>query len=609
MNRFILRNLIYTILCFGCSANQQRRTMVIMNSSLPGGYSAKTYLVPYLDHFGFAYDLIDVAKEKIPSTVASYGLVIVAQDFPGVPGFEKQISKYYNHGIGVVSFDQDLFTGDSSGILQPGRIITFDTAHYITALHSLSDTLRLFRETVVRHVKDLRGRPVVLISGMPLVTAFENNGRKIVYWSSMDWMNTRALGPMMGLDDCLWRSLIWAAKKPFVIKGLPPLITMRVDDVAGRGELWSQSPFYWVATANRYGFKPWLGLFIYNLNPGAISELRGYILKGNATAAPHALGRPNRSHNKNLNIKDYADGRSPDLYAGLYYNPSAIPLRVNDYDEFIYFDHTRKVPWNDTEAARGLAAVDRWYEQNRPLPMSKYLIPHFYEIGSNTLEHISVAWGIEYLSLNKEADMPYVDSVPWIRGAPFRKFETPGTNTTNPDLRGNRAVYYADTLNLMGYRFFNCLTEIRDDAGYEWAPDNQVEKSAERGIRQLKRALSSFALPVLFTHETDYIYRISPENWDKQLRLVHNGIAGFNPIYLTMDEALRIVRSQFTSKLERVTYHSSEEKLMVDFSGSADSDHYIMLFTDAPGGIRQNLIKLEAYQGKITRVIEIKNIK
>ena len=50
-------------------------------------------------------------------------------------------------------------------------------------------------------------------------------------------------------------------------------------------------------------------------------------------------------------------------------------------------------------------------------------------------------------------------------------------------------------------QFFNCVTEIRDDAGYEWYPSNDVACTIDRGTRQTKRALDSMALATLFTHD------------------------------------------------------------------------------------------------------------
>ena len=57
-------------------------------------------------------------------------------------------------------------------------------------------------------------------------------------WGSYDWMVSTVLGPVDGLDDLVWRGVVWAARKPFVMRGMPNLVTMRVDDVSG--------PFWWV---------------------------------------------------------------------------------------------------------------------------------------------------------------------------------------------------------------------------------------------------------------------------------------------------------------------------------------------------------------------------
>ncbi len=74
---------------------------------------------------------------------------------------------------------------------------------------------------------------------------------QLLSWASTDWMDTRVLGPLAGLDDLFWRGLVWAARKPFCLRGLPPLVTMRVDDVAGTGGHWQQTPLYWARTMRR----------------------------------------------------------------------------------------------------------------------------------------------------------------------------------------------------------------------------------------------------------------------------------------------------------------------------------------------------------------------
>ena len=145
--------------------------------------------------------------------------------------------------------------------------------------------------------------------------------------------------------------------------------------------------------------------------------------------------------------------------------------------------------------------------------------------------------------------------------------------------RGTSAMYYADFINFANRQFFLCCTEIRDETGYEWAPDEDAEKSAARGLRQLKRALDSFALPVLFTHETDYIYKISPEAWEAQLARIASELSIYEPIYVTLDEGIRYVRATKTSRLISAVYAPATREVTIHFTGQADVLTHFYLFT------------------------------
>ncbi|GAJ14644.1 unnamed protein product, partial [marine sediment metagenome] len=226
-----------------------------------------------------------------------YALLIVGHDFEDNQAVLKVLDRFRDTGAGILSFDADILSprGAEAATSSKGNIITGTNHHYITALHDAPDTISCFSPMNLKVPPDFEGEVLLSASGNPFLIVSESDNKKIVCFTSMDWMRTSVLGPLMGIDDCLWRSMVWAARKPFVMRGLPPLVTMRIDDVMGTGELWDQSPFYWVKIANDYGFKPWLGLFIYNLNPAAIDELRGYLLARTAGASPHAFGSPNRS--------------------------------------------------------------------------------------------------------------------------------------------------------------------------------------------------------------------------------------------------------------------------------------------------------------------------
>jgi len=604
---YVLLLVLITNLC--CFSQQKMVTLVLIDKSDSLSMRTRSYLLPYLDHFGIVYEIDDINTKKISKRVGDYSLVIIGHDMknPGIAS--KLIKKIQSKGAGIVSFDPDwpLNNMDSQQSTDSVRLISFNTGHYITALHEKTDTIKSSVGLHIRNITTGTMKSIVFADGQPLLLVSETGEERCVKFTSMDWMKTYFVGPMMGLDDCLWRSFVWAARKPFVMRGLPPLVTMRVDDVAGRGELMHQSPLYWIKTANKYGFKPWLGLFIYNLSPVAIEELRGYILNNQANASPHAFGRPNRVQRSNEPTESYIGNNIDQTNTRFYYAPDALPLRVKSYDEFIYFDHHNGKPWSYEEAMRGLEAVDKWYAKNQPLPMSNYFLAHWYEMGSNIIPHVSKKWGMEFIGINKAIDTPYADSIPWIKGAPFRLYENPGTVTNNPAMRGLKAVYYADFIDINGNKFFNSLTEIRDDYGYEWAPDNQTQISAARGVRQLKRALSSMALAVLFTHETDYIFRIKPECWEEELRLISSGISDYNPMMLTMDEALKIVRAHKTSNLSKSSFYKAKDRIDISLEGDADTKSFVYLFTGEKENISQRLVEIPEFKGSIKVTLSMKS--
>jgi hypothetical protein len=599
-------------------------TLVLYNTSSQHHREAVEYVLPYLDHFGIPYQEWDVNRSPLPTNLGEFALVLIAHrqiDPRGHQLSRHHLRKAVKAGTGLVTFDPVFGLGrhpeyrksvrsDSNeanphqqtseaqaGVETPGIIVKFTQPHTITSRHASGETITL---TAPVHLQPISGDENLLaVDGAPLLAVTSLGAGRVVQWATADWMDTHFLGPLGGLDDVLWRSLAWAARKPFVLRGLPPLVTMRVDDVAATGHLWGQSPLWWVRIANRYGFKPWLGLFPYNLTEAAITELRELLLSGKATAFPHAFGRPQRSLSPNPQMYPSPDERGA-RGEGLsddpcpYYDSTSLPLRASSYDEFIYYDHENKRPWTEAEAARGLTAVDAWYAAHAPLPMSSYAIPHWGEMGSNTLAHIHDHWGCEFIATYHGADAP-LEGASWLVAGPFRQHETPGSALFDKADRGASAMYYADFINFAERQFFLCCTEVRDETGYEWAPDGNVENSAARGLRQLKRALDSFALPVLFTHETDFIYKISPEAWEGQLASIASGLSGYNPIYVTLDEGIRYVRATKTSRLVAAAYNPITREVTAHFTGQADVLTHFHLFTSGQE-ITSQLVEVPSFE-------------
>jgi len=556
--------------------------LVLVNSRSPAFREARELVLPMLSHLGVPGHILDLARSPLPPRLSVYALVIAAHSRLGAGRpLREAVLRSVHRGAGLVSFDPRFpLSGETSPRRKGGRPgIELAGRHWITSDRSARETAPLAGPFRCPPLPVERGETLIRLDGRPLLAARDFGNGRMARWASAGWLRPSILGPLGGLDGAFWKCLAWAARKPFAFRGLPPLVSMRVDDVAGQGGLFGRSPLYWAETAARHGFKPWLGLFIYNLSPRIHRQVRELVSSGRATAFPHAFGRP------------------PWMKPGLdFWYPHGIPTSDSGHDEFIYYDHDSGRPWPEAEEKRRLRAVRDWYAAHPSLPISPLAIPHYYEMGINAADFVSRRWGAEFTSLPKIPESPMVDGTPWLRGGPFRRYGKPGTAAFDPALLGTRPAYYADFIRIGGRRLFNCLTEIRDVAGYEWSPDNDVAASAERGLRILNRALDSMAPAVLLTHETDHIWKIRPNNWEKTLRRLTCGLRKRPFRMATLEEAARFVRATRTSRLASCRYEPGRREVTARLAGRADTATTFCLFTGAGGSVHMELVEIPPFR-------------
>ena len=378
--------------------------------------------------------------------------------------------------------------------------------HYIVADHARDETIATGAMQLAGIDLPATATAVAYSGEQPLVAVTSCGAGQAVQWGSYDWAQPDVLGPVHGLDDLVWRSLVWAARKPFVMQALPAIATMRVDDAEG--------PFDWVHTAAECGYKPWLGLFFGDVTDTDAADLSALTNSGQATAAVHAF---------------------------------------NDSDEdgnLFYFDRPAGEDYPDAEMAANFAQATAWFADH-DIPISSFVLPHYYEFGTNVFSGLQ-AWGVEFVGTVLEPGPTY--GAPWLQAGPYRDFATGASDSTNP-------LAYADFLTVPGHpefdgQFFDCLTEIRDENGYEWYPSDDVAASVYNGTQQLKRAFDSRVLGTLFTHEYP-LDDITAAHWRATLEQINANIAGYAPLYLTMDDACQYVRALATSKISAATYDAA----------------------------------------------------
>ena len=547
------------------------KALVIVNSTSAPYYDEyNIYLKPYLDWFGVPYETCDINSMSLPA-FGNYSVIILGHRnvYPsgGYPIAELETA--IPAGAGLYSFDPHLFDYASafnvSGTTHPAVTssqIDLITNHYITQYHQTdtyndtSDVIKLYQNTPQPTIT-INETNFSLVGGIDLATmsdgvntepllevATYGTGR-IVKWSSYDWAFDAKLGPVMGMDDIVWRSIVWAARKPFVMQGLPPMITMRVDDVLGE---WGGSSIAedleWLKISNEYGFIPWCGTFLSNMRQDIIDTLRLLTNNKLTTTSPHSFNTENAIYSDNDDV--------------------GIDVLQNVIDA-------------------------RAFYENNDLPMSKYIVPHEYRINSDieiqeVLTEIS-NMGVEFIGI----PIPYYvyqdpDFYPgeMLNCGPY-KINRPGY------LAGNKALFYGGNVNWEGNDFFISITETRD-LYYEWFPTSFVLPTTAKAINQLRRALNSMVLPTLFTHEYQ-LQVIQPLGWRQTLAGITSFInSSYNPVYKSMDDAVKYVRAKENINLTNVTVDN--ELVSISCTGVNDMATQCYLFNESDNMISFRLITL-----------------
>jgi hypothetical protein len=557
--------------------------VVLVNSHSARYFEFQQRLQPYLDNFGVPYTVFDISVNPVGTNLGYYSLVIIGHsqlDANHVyldSAAQSNLSAVVSGGTGLVSFDAALANGagapqyqfvqDIFGFSYNGNsnvtTVSFPPTetgaqmHYITARHQTNESITLTnRMTVPVFVAGSNAAVVAVCGGPPLVIAQKFGQGNAVQWTSSDWMSVAVLGPLSGLDDLVWRSLVWAARKPFVMRGLPNFVTMRIDDVIG--------PLGWAHSASDMGFKPFIAVFIGLMPQTNAVDLRGLVNSNQATACAHAF-------NGNLGV---------------------------------YFDHQNQVPYSDSALSNSFYQATQWLVTNGVTP-STIVATHDSEIGPNAFAYLT-NWGVQYCPIEviPGAEEYYATPpAPWLMAGPYRLYDTPGLGESTEPL------YYADFLTVPGHPefngyFFNCYTEIRNvnpftqtfaDGG-DWAPTTNIAASIQYGTAQLKRALDSLVLATVFSHEK-YVGVIPDPAWRSILQGLTNNLASYNPRFVTLDAADQYVRATRASRLVSSAYDAYSGRVVAGFSGSTDLPTEIWTFVGQDSAISNVVGVVGAFSG------------
>ena len=571
MNNSTIRRSIFSLLLGAAmalggaaSAAELHRAdaLVVVNSASAEYADFQQLVQPYLDHFGVPYTVLDIAAMEVGAEIENYAVIIVGHRQLDVGELyldaaeQANITTAVSGGTGLVNFDNDLSADGSTprysfvdgifgfgyGGSTSGSGVTIDgAAHYITERHDSGEVIGTGGMTLPGISLPAEMTGLASTGTQPFLAVTTHGSGRAVQWATYDWISHSVHGPLYKLDDLVWRSIVWAARKPFVMQGMPPFVTMRVDDESG--------PLGWIDIANEFGIKPWAGVFLDNIDATEAAHLSALVNAGDATASIHAFS----------------------------------------YNGFFYYNHSGG-DWPDETVEAYFAEGTQWHLDNK-IPISKYVLGHFYELGSNVFQGLS-DWGVEFVGTHMVPGNGY--GTPWVMDGPFRRYESGASSAIVPG-------YYADFLSIPGHpefdeKFFNSLTEIRDENGYEWAPNTNVPETIGHGTRQVRRALDSMVLAQLFTHG-QYIAQIPAEPWREILQGITSNLESYNPIYVTLDYGLQYARAMHTSEIAGSTYDSSTNLLTVTFDGSTDISTMFYLFTEQGDTIVDFMVNVPTFSG------------
>jgi hypothetical protein len=514
---------------------------VLVNGSNTQGYSTnpnspgefQRYPERYLEHLQIPYEIINVASASPPSNLAQRHLIIAGHKglnlstawrnaiVGAVNGGSGFINLDWDSQIGTRSHIQSIFGATGSTVGGPATSIVVPESvvpggsdpHYIAGLQ------RRFLNTPPGDLEypfhyDSNGElqsiaPTLLINNSgtviaragtdPLIIAISYGSGRAVYFGTLEYLKADRFGFLQGIDDLFWRSLVWAAKKPFMLRGYPRLWSVQMDDTQ---EGW--------ASRVRDLYEPSITGNVKPDGRGGPWKVTGYVYTiqslppGSADRAS-AIADINADR---LHVSPHATSTIPD--GDIYWNGSIGQLTDQQWLNILS---------NLSSWRQGQGSADS-------IPQfSASMVPHFWNLSNNTGYDMWHTLGFRYVtSLQKPGyqirtsdpvDINAFQERPTAR--PFWLYEKPPKGSRDE----SEPLFFADDLQvgsragLPAQTMFLFATQVqpsgagRPDLTFP-STDNSwtIAESLDQFKRHTWRFWSSMAPIQIFTHDASN-YRVS----------------------------------------------------------------------------------------------------
>ena len=578
--------------------------VVLVNSASPNNFDFDRYLKLYLDYFDVPYLTIDVAKQPVPFDLDKSALVILGHEgvLAGIkPDDIALIEEYIKKGGGVFSFDMGTtaeknkqllpnilkFEQTEPNVIEPNSVIKFvDKTHYITTYKVDRPDLRTvepaFRAGWPGYVKMPKvtavskdAKTLVTLADFPLVVIMGYGKGKIVQWTTYNWLDANILGFYNGLDDIVWRSVVWAARKPFVFQGNLPLVSMRMDDCYGP---WDN--FQYVEVINKYGIIPHISFFMDAMSPSAATKLGEYSRAGKLETFIH----------------------SREVGEGKFF-----------YSDFDIHDRPPGKEAPDSVIKKNFADLDAFIKKY-DIKYAKSAVTHWTAPGRNTLPYLR-KMGIQYSSF-LNATPSCGETHPW----PYELYQGAGhfEKTFGTTGSGNFVYHPGFTLDWMKDEpSIFCVESgcpsikadwLRPSAAPGYEGTRKVAGMIIDGTNMLRHHLDSMGPAYFFTHELNIgMLEDRNDGLDKAFAGVFENIRKFhNVIPCGWDYFNQYNKNVRTITFEAAYYDAAQKKLSVHCNGFSDIATKFHIFTEKDGKIADTLYDVPVYRGPTVVTVEVK---
>jgi hypothetical protein len=583
---------------------QDLTVVVLVNSTATSDYNTNkatpgTYQMGperYFVHLQIPYRIIDVSQTA-PPDLTTVQLIIAGHAHLSLNAtWQNAIATAVQGGTGFVNLDTDPSVGlqshiqrifgatgstvgnDQTSVVVPAAVqVGGATPHYIAALQmhwagdpagDITYTYHGNGVTVVPSDATLltgaTGTVVARLGTDPLIIATTFGAGRAVDFTDYDYMRQDRFGFVEGADDLFWRSIVWAARKPFVLRGYPRLSAIQMDDnetgiMSRIPDMWSTTLTGAVASDGTGGpWKPQINMQLSGLTGpgGERAQMITAIQAGQVHASAHGL--------------NYGSG------GDLYWNLT--------------------VPNTDAQWQANVTSALQWITENGGTDtfptLSRSMVAHYWDISNNAGYEMYNSLGIRYVT-SPQAPGAYYFTVPKtpaqrIPLGPFRIYEQPPIYTG--DEEETFPFFFADDLTIgsvsgkPAQTFFAFGSQVGLSAGRFARPDalwpsttndSTVAQSLNQWEYYMWRFWSGMAPVQIYTHDGDNLEYSTVADRQSFIKQLSQWFSTNHGQHTFMDNMGDYLRARNHSLLSTASLNSTS--ITLNFTGAAtDADGHLI---------------------------------